>query len=333
MRTPQENGKKRLYEVHYKNSFVQHHLWGEKIRGIEGLVLPVSMLCHVTHRSQAEQIRTTYTRGQLHFMPNPKPGKSYIEDGRPLGESYCCVLDSTSRLEPDDACYKPITDRETVFPGFYSWWGLALDSTTSQSLRRDKLPASLPGYLQDPPDSCYGSIAFVSDFQSLLTSYANSRGCKPDEIYLRIGGTLRYKKEICYVVIICTNNDLEVLQEYDPITSSEIFDTADLVDRNGKVVNIASTPIFTTRHVDTFASYETLNFAFFFEDARTPFVCSVNGQDIAIDHTRCVRKIPLVCWYDPQTQTFTTKWKCPDEITESHRKTDKNVREFAKSCT
>ena len=59
--TRQENGSKRLYEVHYKNSFVQHHPSGEKIRGIERLVLPVSMLCHITHKSQAEEIRKTHT--------------------------------------------------------------------------------------------------------------------------------------------------------------------------------------------------------------------------------------------------------------------------------
>ena len=192
MRTPRENGYKRFYEVHYKNGFVQYHPWGEDIRELK---LPVSNLCHVTHDKQAGEIKAPAS-GQLYFKPHAKPGKSYNRK-LAIGESYRCGLDSFPspelqdsvkyELEMDTPCYEPISANEPMFPDFYSWWGPAIDiplelpgdgTNTPLQLPRDyyKMPKCLPGYLKDPPDSNYGSNAFISTFSNLIYSYAQSRG-------------------------------------------------------------------------------------------------------------------------------------------------------------
>ena len=309
MRTLRENGSKRLYEVHYKNGFVQHHPWGEDIRELK---LPVSNLCHVTHNKQAGEINAPLESSQFYFKPHAKPGKSY--DGNQLGESYRCLLDSSPLLqdsvkheiEMDTPCYEPISANEPMFPGFYSWWGPAIDiplelpwdgTYTPLQLPRDyyKMPKCLPGYLKDPPDSNYGSNAFISTFSNLIYSYAWSRGTEINNIYLKIGGTLRYKLEIGYVIIVCTTDDLGVLEAYASITHapSTIFNPNGLVNGVGEVVNGFAVPVFTTRHIDAWTSYETLNFAFYFRD-QSPLVCSVDTIETRkFQHSYCIRKVPL----------------------------------------
>ena len=349
MRTCRENGSKRLYEVHYKNGFVQHHPWGEDIRELK---LPVSKLCHVTHNKQAGEIKAPAS-GHLYFKPHAKSGKSY--NRKQLGESYRYVMDSLPvcelqdivkcGLEMDTPCYKPISAYEPVFPDFYSWWGPAIDiplelpgdgTNTPLQLPRDyyKMPKCLPGYLKDPPDSNYGSNAFISTFSDLIYSYARSRGTDTDNIYLKIGGTLRYKLEIGYVIIVCTTDDLGVLGAYAPITHapSTIFNPNGLIDNHdGEVIDTSAVPVFTTRHIDAWTSYETLNFAFYFRD-QSPLVCSVDTIVARkFQHSYCIRKLPLATWYNQYERTFTNKWICPDKITMPDLTKHERVIAFAKS--
>lgn len=325
MRIPLASGSKRLYEVHYKSTFVQCHPWGEEIKELS---LPISHLCHVTHNKQAKEI---IMRGNFCFKTHQKPGKSYV--GQQLGESYSCVLDSSllhSVLEPDTPCYKPIYDSELMFPGFYSWWGLAIDTSISQSLPREKMPAFLPGYLQQPPTSMYGGNAFISMFSNLLKSYASSRGCSSTDIYMKIGGTLRYKHEIGYVVIVCTTNDLEELKDYAAITHapSTIFNTNGAIDSHGRLVNMSTVPIFTTGHINAATSYETLNFAFYFREENF-FVCSSDTINrCKIDHPFCIRTVPLITWYNAHEDKLSKKWICPDKITKTDMDTQANVMQY-----
>ena len=289
--TPQPDGRKRLYEVHFPHNYVPHHPQGITPPVHTSLVLPVSVVCHATHKEQASQIVLhREVGGYYRFTPHNKPGKSYIEDGCSLGESYRCAQDGV--LNADTPCYQSIPDTGQVFPGYYSWWGLASPGLTpDQETCLSRITSSPPPYLKTPPESVYGGYAFESKFSDLLQSYASSRGCV--DIYLKVGGTLRYKCEIAYVVIVCTSRDLGALNSYCPLTRAphDVFKHNGLVDDGGKVVNIARGPNFTTCYVDTYSSYETLNFAFYFSSPLADFRClSSTVEERLINHSFCIRK-------------------------------------------
>lgn len=91
-----------------------------------------------------------------------------------------------------------------------------------------------------------------------------SRRCEVGNVYLKLGGTLRYKCEIAYVVIVCTSRDCKILHNYPSITQSKVLDSDHLVDENGRICDLHQDLYFATRHVNTYFAYETLNFAFYF---------------------------------------------------------------------
>ena len=126
------------------------------------------------------------------------------------------------------------------------------------------------------------------NFKDLLKSYANNRRCEVEKIHLLVGGTLRYKCEIGYVVIICTSDDPEIVENYQSITQSDVFDSGGLVDENGKIDNLDKDLHFTTRHVNTWFSYETLNFAFYFSSESMEFQCP-HVPPTMIKHDYCMR--------------------------------------------
>ena len=110
--------------------------------------------------------------------------------------------------------------------------------------------SSCPDYFRIPPSSRYGSIEFAGELHNLLKYYRNSRVSfrenNPD-VYLLLGGTLRYWYEICCVVIICTGEDRysEALKQYRPIPLYDsVPDSKDpvlllngLVNNEGKVID------------------------------------------------------------------------------------------------
>ena len=256
----------RMYEVHFRHSFVQYHPWGEMPPKDTPRTLQVIQLCHATHNEQARKI----DKGDCvyHFKPRLKCGKWG-------NKSYYYTKEWTQNPDLDTPCYQLISrdQGEEVFPDCYSWWSLAVDPSDAPPL--DGSSRSLPPYLKTPRESVYGGNAFQSSFSNLLQCYATSRACIVQDLYLKMGGTLRYKCEIGYVVIICTSNDLGALETYKPLTDAppDTFDPNGLVDRKGKVQNMARAPHFTTRYMNTYSSYETLNFAFYFPTPATDFKC------------------------------------------------------------
>ena len=308
--TRRENGRKRSYEVVFYNQYVQHHPWGDRPRPYnhEGFPLSVSRLCHTTHREQADKIMANKFR----FTPNHKYGKTYdLNAGQPIGESYFC--DQSAIPKSDRECYEYIHPSGKLFPGYYSWWGLVFDHdhVGMESLVSELrlFLANPPPYLKLPPQSIYGGNAFTIDFTNLLESYGSSRGCKQNEICLKIGGTLRYKREIGYVVIVCTTDerDREMLADFGPITCAPptIFDPNGLVDYGGKVVDIDAEPKFTTRYIDADNSYETLSFAFFFPELQYLQCSEDTIERQPIKHDFCIRT---------KSPGYGEKWVCPDKI-------------------
>ena len=278
---------KRRHEVHFPYNFVQYDPCGH-------LTFPVTKLCHATHKEAAEKIKDD---NNYRFKSNRKNGKSYRQKRQPLGKSYCSIVDHA----PDKGmpCYKNIPETDQVFPDYYSWWGLTVDEGLRPSWIKLE---TLPPYLKTPPISVYGSHVFESNFCDLLRSYASSRRC--GDIYLKMGGTLRYKCEVAYVVIVCTSHDLEQLDSYKSITCAppDVFDPNGLTDDKGKVINTARIPYFTAKHVNSYFCYETLNFAFYFPEESYLTCPSTTVQTKTIAHNFCITAI-----------LKEEGWSCPDK--------------------
>lgn len=189
------------------------------------LPIPIEKLSHVTHNREARAIYEEPLQN-YNFIATSKVGKAYEWDGSPRGESfkYDIVRDqggAASRL------YKYIRrdEQNPLLPGKYSWWGIS----TGDWLKRDDSEVfqgaceNIPnkaGYLMEPPESRYGNNEFKVDLAHLLQSYQRARGDPelPDDqgppIYLKKAGTLRYKKEICFVIVVCSSGDLDLLGQH-----------------------------------------------------------------------------------------------------------------------
>ena len=282
-------------------------------------------MCHVTHEEQADQINFS---GKYYFKPHQKVGKSYSE-GDSFGETYRYKSEKWP-IDGNKKCYRKIAITEPVFPGFYSWWGLSTQGYRDRGLL-DRLPDdSLPTYLKDPPESWYGNHAFYINLSELLLSYKTSRQAK--DIYLKIGGTLRYGREICYVVIVCTEKDL-----YDLHTSSSITHEGDIVIPNGlvgddgRVIEMENIPHFNTRYVNTWDSYETLTFAFYFSSEGECLQCDRTTCAVGkVNHFICYKKIKIPYYFDSKGKKFETKLKCPNEITAEDKTKQEHALHFAR---
>ena len=314
-----EDIPKRNYEVCF-DEFVPIHPWGAMPTDLK---LEISKLCHVTHKEEATIICQTNC-----FKPNKKLGKSDI--GPNPGRSYRNISTEPSEsdeMEYDDQqtvgvekaneyMYEHISTDNEVFPGFYSWWGLYIE----KQIPRLYNP---PNYLRDPPDSIYGNTAFIIPFDEILESYASSRSCHLHDLRLRVGGTMRYKREIAYVVIVCTRADNDVFRyRCDLITSSDAPDLLDMkgfIDDEGRIKDKQHFPSFTTRYYNASESHESLNFAFYFPKKQN-FTCQVDKIDVKeVNHTGCIHKREIHYYYDPNTREFKSRKLCPDDITDDHR--------------
>ena len=159
------------------------------------------------------------------------------------------------------------------------------------------------------------SRSFVCNFEHLLTAYASARGIGIGNVCIRKGGTLRYELEICYVLIICTDNDEDrrELADFDPLQlKSPEFQTNGLIRADGSLENPAAIATFYPRCIISWAkhissdpdrySYENVAFAFYFPE---------DGSSMVVDH--CA-KIEVGHNFCIKTQPTIGGWKCPNEI-------------------
>ena len=165
--------------------------------------------------------------------------------------------------------------------------------------------------------SIYGNRAFSCKFRDLIQSYAASRRSDVSKICIRKGGTLRYKKEICYVLIICIgcDKDREELSEYGVLQQQRQFQ-----EKFSGLTNLLddeTTPTFNPEYIITSCAYislvdhytyETAAFAFYFPDkdgvlAIDRRFCS--EAEIKHDKEWCIKTKP-----PPQGG----KWICPNDL-------------------
>lgn len=339
-----------LYEVFFPNRFEQRHPWGstpdsewtDEQRHILGNLtvtnVPILRVSHVTHNREARAINESpreYT-----FICQQKIGKAYIEDGCPLGETY-------REVAPERGRYRKIPETDTVLPGYYSWWGISLSADWEGDMEdpRRKIQVQLPygnsnvaNYLKEPVESPYGNKEYSTSFENILQCYANSRHCSVEEIYLKLGGTLRYRLEICYVIVICTYSDLRSLRNFQTLTpkESEVFNPNHLLNANGSIKNCRAMPVFKTRYPVKWCehnscSWENMAFAFYFPNGDQVLRCPRGTTKLKkIRHHKpyapCTSTYPLRYYTNDARSRTETTWKCQNDITDEERAVDEEIR-------
>lgn len=197
-------------------------------------------------------------------------------------------IERTFRYIENEDKYKLVHNDELVLPGKYSWWGVSVERWYSSEDHPDgrafgnevrKLKGQrkfVAEYLQTSPPEChYGDIVFTVSLADLLNSYARSRTDVTDAqkraIKLRFAGTLRYRYEICYVIVISMENDDDMLSKFCTVNEDiSIFDHNGLVNDQGEVINDRAIPTLQLKHMikciprKQYRSWETLAFALYY---------------------------------------------------------------------
>lgn len=265
------------------------------------------------------------------FRPQAKLGKAYGQrDGTPLGETY-----RETQADSEEYHEIPRSEHFPVFPGFLSWWGIDVREWYQTTQKECALLAAVranheagryaPGYLAKKTGSPYGNRAFSISFTDILSDYKRSRNdVHPDadtEVCLKVGGTLRYRYEICYVIVVCMQgDDLGTMPNVKGNTPSFVHNG--LLDENGVVVDYSKTPEFTAQSIvksmitgfdpvfgrnvyDNF-SWEQLVFAFYFPNQDQVLQCkNVQQSKVQHDPPTCTSKRP------PPDNEWDS-WYCPN---------------------
>jgi len=289
-------------------------------------ILPITSLSHVTHNREAIEIRKNDEK--LVFKPKAKVGKAIDKyDGSPVGKTFkptgyrnpLTKQDMFTRILPD----------QPVFPGQISWWGISSNwaQTDCGATFRTTLDNSIKytslfeaNYLKCVPHSRYGNKEFICSFQYLMTYYKQSRNdCVNKKVVLKRAGTLRYRYEICYVIMAAMEGDVD--GTYPSMFVEPRFKHNNLIDENGKLISCSTPPGFQINHpfsgyhdlvTNSWVNYswETLAFGFYFPDnfqmaLELPrHLCREEG----IPHST------RICTSKQPTGGYGSPWVCPNDL-------------------
>ena len=283
--------------------------WESRVRDNTN-ILPIHSLSHVTHNVEAAAIRETSL-----FIPRIKTGKALGRyDGSPVGETF-----KMTYYNPSEQCdtFTRIPPDSPVLPGRISWWGISSTNCRETELGRqfrarlveskERMPGLVEAsYLRDghESDSRYGNREFTVSLSNLLKNYKRSRtDCKDKEVYLRNAGTLRYKYEICHVIMTAMEGDVAD-EDFPSMYDEPRFQDNGLIDRNGKLIDSSITPGFQIMHPFTqnytkdyrvSYSWETLVFALYFPDSPQSVLECLKGdcKEKEINHAFCTKTKPV----------------------------------------
>lgn len=215
----EEDWEERCDEVYFPGRHIAHLPWKElqlekiplplPLCPYQGFTVTIKALSHVTHNEQFAQICTSHPINYI-LMPRKKMGKSGYEkyDGSPIGHSFA-VCDPSDPVPNRESLYRHIKPRESLLSGNYMWWSVKCDEVPSLHWSSQFLSYKASHPFLDFPESPYGNweisgyIKYVLEaYQSSLPRDSNNRGKFP-RLELRNGGTLRYKFEVCHIIIVC----------------------------------------------------------------------------------------------------------------------------------
>ena len=306
-------GERQSFEIWYPGVFTDWHPYDRKPAvsvywkrhvAAGSNILPILYLSHVTHNIPADKIK----EGKfLTFKPNEKLGKQLIFDGSPLGETFKAVNEDK---------FDRIPFGSPVFPGRITWWGISMHESQETDQGKALKEATrnyfnLADYLKSPVHSRYGNNEFIVPFHDLMNRYKKSRtDCGVKDVYLKLGGTLRYKLEVCYVIIVAMTEDItddEDLKEMPSVHNKPPFIHNGCIDENGKLIDEETTPGFAINHIFSNTIWETLAFGFYFpRHSHLHLKCPKDLCKIEdISHTYCTSTKP---------PPGGGKWVCPNDL-------------------
>ena len=324
-------------EILFKGFHVTHLPWMEYSKWDQIPPLPrnehvpyqnvevtVEKLCHITHDEEYKEITkdTKYV-----FKPRQKFGKvGYRNHFREqVGKSYV-RCDVPSALPPNyQTDYRCVREDEEILPGYYIWWSIDHSCIPTMDLTktiRSGYYSSEP--FQTPIKSHYGNHKITCNIRELLQCYQNAYGSPLPRIEFRCGGTLRYRNEICYVVIVCAEENLS--KEEFPVMWEEVL--KDGYGSDGKVESVKLPQVIIRNGIlgyyvgdnfrdrkTTFYSWDTYAFAFHFPDETftlEPKSDEIFHETVQHDGYKCPKRKPnpskkdkLTCPNDLHTTTGT----------------------------
>ena len=324
--------KRKKPEILFKGHHVPHLPWMEYTEWDHIQPLPnktyvpyqnvkinVTKLCHVTHDEEFYNISKD---DKYVFIPRQKFGKAgYNYDGAPIGESY--VICDPSDVPPNrQTRYRYVSRDEEVLPGYYIWWSIDHSCIFPREPYLNLMQNTgreVYGYYTNEPfkypiKSRYGNHKFTSNIKELLKCYQTAYGSPLPRIEFRCGGTLRYRCEICYVVIVCAvHPDSE-----HPLSKDEfpIWKDLEVEYVNGKIVSIqikirnGISGVYChgviNKQTKSF-SWDTYVFALYFPDSKYKLeLPKSNTTTSLIEHNYCIKTKP-----DPLNND---KFTCPNQL-------------------
>ena len=162
----------------------------------QAVEIQVEEVAHITH---FEQFREIIDGGILKFKPEAK-------------------LSRTNSYIKQDSSVISIAPNVALLPGKYSWWGIELPSGFPPPPLLNNGKTKLRPILSPLfklSESIYGTVKIKTRFSELKISYCESRLASLErsidprsvEVGFKIGGTLVYKREICFVIIMYMKGD------------------------------------------------------------------------------------------------------------------------------
>ena len=211
----------KTYEVFFPNEFTFNLPWGEDPITHhlpppyhtlqESLTLNLRdvphNVAHITHFENAEQIISS------EFKVNAFPKRGSNGD-----YSYQCV-------NREDGIFKQIDDKTSLIPydGSFSWWSIELNQDHDHlSYKNINGVGCHTSFLFNKDQSMYGHVKFSMNFDDLISYYAQSQRKSRKNVLYKVGGTLRYQREVCYVITVCVTDDTQDLTRLHDANLSEL---------------------------------------------------------------------------------------------------------------